>query len=393
MNKNLAFVLIIALGLLHGNRTFAQTDSSSQRFQVAIFTPLYIDSAFDSGNNYRYGSSFPKFINPGLEFYEGLQLAIDSMSKEGVNLDIHIYDTKSSTEHVSKIISDSNFKNVDLIIGHVTANEARMLADVAARISAPFINVNYPNDAGITNNPDYVILNSTLSTHISALYKFLQKNFAVSPITVFTKKGANEDVLKGYLTGIEKSTASVPLKLKYVTLDDNFTGEQLQKYLDSNITNVALVASLDVNFGTRLTEELSTLSESYTITVFGMPTWDAIDFAKPEFKTVEVYYGTPFYIAPNEKLAEATQTNYRNIFYARPSDMVYRGHEVLYHFGHLLAIHGKNLGSSLSDKHNKLYSDFDIQPVIDPKTQVFNYYENKKIYFIKKVDGVVKGVY
>ena len=73
--------------------------------------------------------------------------------------------------------------------------------------------------------------------------------------------------------------------------------------------------------------------------------------------------------------------------------MVFRGYEVLYHFGHLLVIHGKNLGSSLSDRRYKLYSDFDIQPVLDPKTTVFNYYENKKIYFIKKVDGVVKGVY
>ena len=393
MNRNLAFVLMITVGLFQGSRTFSQTDSVPQRLQVAVFTPLYVDSAFDSGNNYRYGASFPKFINPGLEFYEGVQLAIDSLSKEGVKLDIHIYDTKSASEPVSKIISDSNFNNVDLIIGHVTGVEARVLANAAAKINSPFINVNYPNDAGITNNPNYVILNSTLNTHFTALYKFMQRNFSTSNITVFRKKGTNEDLLKAYLTDIEKSTAGVPLKLKYITLDDNFTGAQLQKYLDSNITNVCLSASLDVNFGTRLTEELSSLTESYAITVFGMPTWDAIDFTKTEYKNLEIYYGTPFYIAPTEKLAEATQTNYRNTFYARPSDMVFRGYEVLYHFGHLLVIHGKNLGSSLSDKRYKLYSDFDIQPVLDPKTTVFNYYENKKIYFIKKVDGVVKGVY
>src|SRR5689334_10517600 len=52
------------------------------RHRIAIFTPLYLDSTFDDLNNYRYGTQFPKFINPGLEFYEGAQLALDSLSKE-----------------------------------------------------------------------------------------------------------------------------------------------------------------------------------------------------------------------------------------------------------------------------------------------------------------------
>jgi hypothetical protein len=72
-----------------------QTDSTRQR--IAIFTPLYLDSAFDAAGNYRYDAkTFPRQSSAGLEFWEGAELAIDSLKKEGVQLDIHVYDRHHS---------------------------------------------------------------------------------------------------------------------------------------------------------------------------------------------------------------------------------------------------------------------------------------------------------
>jgi hypothetical protein len=41
----------------------------------------------------------------------------------------------------------------------------------------------------------------------------------------------------------------------------------------------------------------------------------------------------------------------------------------------------------------KIFTDFDIQPVLNPKTTTLDYFENKKIYFIKKVNGAEIAVY
>src|SRR5688572_7219763 len=103
--KNWKFNWLIIVLLLTAVTTSAQSDTLDKpqsdtldkRYQVAIFSPLYLDSAFDTGLNYRYGKEFPKFINPGLEFYEGIQLAIDSLRQENVELDVHVYDTRSAT--------------------------------------------------------------------------------------------------------------------------------------------------------------------------------------------------------------------------------------------------------------------------------------------------------
>ncbi|MBO9573153.1 MAG: hypothetical protein J7497_13260, partial [Chitinophagaceae bacterium] len=135
----------------------------------------------------------------------------------------------------------------------------------------------------------------------------------------------------------------------------------------------------------------------YTIqpsVLFGMPTWwDATNFSKPEFKGLEVFYSTPFYISPTNPFGTELTNWFKTKFYSRPTDMFFRGYETLYHFAHLLQLNGSNFGSSLTDKRFRLFTDFDIKPVIDSKTNTLDYFENKKIYFVKKVDGVVTAVY
>ena len=167
---------LIVLGFLLTGQIFSQTPAG-ERHQIAIFTPLYLDSAFDAAGNYRYNKSFPKYMHAGLEYWQGVQMALDSLKKEGVGVDVHIYDTRSAKKKFESLLSGEELKKMNLFIGHVTLNEAAQLARLANSIGVPFVNTNLPNDAGVTNNPHYVMLNSTLMTHCAGIYKFLQRNF------------------------------------------------------------------------------------------------------------------------------------------------------------------------------------------------------------------------
>jgi hypothetical protein len=378
----------------HQDSFIRHMDSSISRHQVAIFAPLYLDSAFDAGNNYRYDKNFPKFINPGLEFYEGVQLALDSLTQENAPLDVQIYDTRSTTQNLTQVLQSPEFQKTELIIGHVVPGELQQLAAAAARMNIPFINVNFPNDGGITNNPDFVILNSTLRTHCEGIYKFIQKNYGTRPIILFRRKGGMEDRLKNDFMEAEKSTASVPLHMKYVTLEENFNAAALIPYLDSNTQTVCVAGSLDENFGKTLALTLASINKTYTTTIIGMPTWDNItDFSRPEYSDEEIIYSTPFYSNPADNLTKSIQQNYKTKFFSRPSDMVFRGYETMYRFSRLLLQYGKNLSGSIGEKKFKVFNDFDIQPVLNKQTMTLDYLENRKLYFIKKMDGNITGVY
>jgi hypothetical protein len=388
-------VIISCLFCLFVFQLSAQTDSAAKRHKISVLAPLYLDSAFDGAGNYRYGKVLPKFITPGLEFYQGVQLAIDSIQRQGLELDINIFDTRSGKPALQNIIDKPEFQGTEIIIAHVNMADAQWLAHLAKERNIPFINANFPNEAGVTDNPQYVLLNSTLFTHCEGLYRFMQKNYALSPIVVFRKKGAQEDRLNSYLKEIEKNTASVPLKLKYVTLNDGFTGDEIAAQLNPAKTTIVLSASLDVNFGTRLATQLSELNAgSHANILVGMPNWDAVNFSGSLYKGLEIIYSTPFYIAPSDSTAARVNRRYSSENYVRPGEMVFRGFETTYQFAHMLVDNaGTPIQQKLASDKYKVFYDFNIQPVLNKQTGKTDYYENKKLFFVKKMDGQIKAVY
>jgi ABC-type branched-subunit amino acid transport system substrate-binding protein len=366
----------------------------AQKHKIAIFAPLFLDSAFDGSDEYRFAkNTFPKFINPGVEFYEGAQMALDSFNKTGAQLEVFIYDTRSATESLEQQLNKKELADAELIIAHCSSNELRLLSEIALKKNIPVINATVPNDGGAGGNPYFVILNPTLKTQCEGIYKHLQKYYAINPIIVFRRKGAADNMVKTIFDDYAKSTVGVPLKLKYIDLDENFTPSQIRAHLDTVRKTVCVAGSLDMNFGKKLSSTLASLNKDYPSMVMGMPTWDGIkEFTKPEFKGLEIVYSTPFYHAKTDKVSQQISQHFNNTMYARPSDMVYRGYEVTWKFVKLLLQYKKDFASNLGSKQNKLFTDFDIQPVINKRTSVLDYFENKKLYFLKWEDGLIKSV-
>lgn len=380
----------------------AQTDSLAtataavvpSKHKIAIFAPLYLDSAFDNLNEYRYAKNvFPRFINPGLEFYEGAQLALDSLAKEGKELEVFVYDTRSAKETLDDQLNRPEMKDVELIIAHCSGNEVWVFAQAALKKNIPVINTTIPHDGGATSNPFFVIMNSTLKTQCEGIYKYIQKYYAIEPLVVFRTKGVAEDQIKAYFDEYSKVTMSVPLKMKYVDLPDSFTVDHLKPHLDDARRTLCVAGSLDAAFGRRLAFQLASLHATYPSVIMGMPTWDGIrDFTRPEFKGPEIIYSTPFYNARMDRVSQEITNYFNNTIYARPSDMVFRGYEATMRFSRLLLQYGKDLSSNLGNKQNKIFIDFDIQPVINKESRALEYFENKKLHFVKWQDGVIRGV-
>ena len=387
-----SFLLVIACCLLSVT-SFAQT--TIPKHKIAIFAPLYLDSAFDGNDEYRYAKNvFPKFINPGLEFYEGAQLALDSLNKEKAPLEVFVYDTRSASESLAEQLMKAERDSIELIFAYCSAAEIKPFADAGLKNNIPVINVNLPNDGGVAANPFFVVLNPTLKTQCEGIYRHIQKYYSLEQIVVFRKKGQLEDRIKSYFDEFGKNTLSVPLKLKYVDLVDSFTVNQLRPYLDTTDLTLCIAGSLDENFGKRLTQQLAVLrKQEYQATVMGMPTWDGILFNKPEYKGIEIIYSTPFYNSKIDKVSQSITAHFNRIMFARPSDMVFRGYEVTCKYSRLLLQYGQDLASNLANKQSKVFTDYDIQPVLSKQNMTLDYFENKKLYFLKWQDGVLKSVF
>jgi hypothetical protein len=238
------------------------------------------------------------------------------------------------------------------------------------------------------------MLNSTLKTQCEGIYRHIQKFYSVDRLIVFRKKGVLEDRIRSYFDDFAKNTTGVPLKIKYIDLTDSFQVNQLTPYLDTLQNTLCIAGSLDENFGKRLALQLATLKkQNYKATVMGMPTWDAIrDFTRPEYRGLEIVYSTPFYNTRTDKVSQSITNTFNTRMFARPSDMVMRGYETVWRFTKLLLQYKSDFASNITRKEFNVFQETDIQPVVNKQTLTLDYFENKKLYFLKWQDGIIKSV-
>jgi hypothetical protein len=103
-------------------------------------------------------------------------------------------------------------------------------------------------------------------------------------------------------------------------------------------------------------------------------------------------YTSPYNYSKSNKLVSSVASKYKAKYNGKPSDLVFKGYETMLRFGKTISLYGASAFQIFSDDLFRVINTLDIQPYYnrDNKTQV-DFYENQKLYFIKKTDGIVKS--
>ena len=118
MKKNILILSVIMI-IAVSQSLFAQNEATTalpETYHIAIFAPLYLDSAFSNGQ-LNSDNSIPKFIMPAVDFVQGAHIALDTLNINGKSVDASIYDSKSYQQPISWLIKYKKLDNVNLIIG------------------------------------------------------------------------------------------------------------------------------------------------------------------------------------------------------------------------------------------------------------------------------------
>ncbi|TWI78420.1 ABC-type branched-subunit amino acid transport system substrate-binding protein [Lacibacter cauensis] len=381
--KQLLFVLaFVATGL------FASSQGAVKKYRVGIFASLYLDSTF-TGSTYKFTNQMPKHILPGLDFVQGALMAVDSVNSNQP-LEVMVYDLRSADQSLDKLRSRNTFDSLDLMIGSVSGAEYRTLADLALLKNIPFVSATFPNDGGVTNNPFTIIVNSTLPAHCEAIYNFIMRSNPTANLVYVRRKGTQEDRLASYFAKYNKgSNGSTLLKWKTLNLNDNFTQTDLIPHLDSLKTNVLICGSLDEAFGLNLVNVAQKIYKTYPMELVGMPTWDGMkDLTKPEYKDLSLFYTATFFNTGTVAATNFTK-GFTDLTNGRPSDVAYRGYELTRFFIQLLLRYNTQLMQHLNERTYRSFTEFDFRPVLNSTSGKPDYFENKRIYILKRSNNLV----
>ncbi|TDX00576.1 ABC transporter substrate-binding protein [Dinghuibacter silviterrae] len=379
------WIIILTLLLaVVGPRASAQTKS----YAVAVLAPLYLDSAFDASGAYKLGKQSPRFAFSGLEFAEGARLALDTLQTGGARLQCTFYDIRSAAQAIPHLIETHQLDSVQLIIASVSGGDYQTLAAFARMRSIPFISATWPNEGGVTANPFVCVLNPTIFTHCETIYHFIRVNHPTHQILYIRKPGPMEDKLEGYFKQLNDNL----LPIQTVMTSDTLSAATLLPYLDSNRYAVIVCGSLDDAFGISLVRACTALSDTYPMTLIGMPTWEGNrTLESPELKNMPYLYTSPF-LNPDIDSGASFSLTQRFIALTRtkPGDMAFRGYESTYLFANLLLRYGNTLMSHAGDAWFQTYTPYLIKPVfLTPGSAVPDYFENKHVYVLRRQNGAV----
>jgi hypothetical protein len=381
------FLLLSITSLL-----FLKSFTQVQPPVVSVLVPLYLDSMFTPEKTYKHKNLIPKIAIPGMEYYFGVNEALDSLQKIGVRAEVNIYDYKSQGSLLNQLPSLPKFKSSNIILGSLAVEDVKTVADYAKLTKTPFLSVTYPNDANVVNNPFLTILNPTLKANCERIYEYLQKTYSTRKIYFLTKEGKTESRISDYFTDFVKTKSGVPLVFQTIDFGTSFDAEKFKATVDSTIYSVCIVASTDKEFALATIGNIATANLSETTVVMGMPTWSTLDdLEKPEYNNVQVYYPYAGYVS-NQSFAKTLNAKFTRKYGSRASDNVMRGFLSTFNYIRLYTKHQAAIMDSLNDATFNKVQPYFITPTLN-KSMTVDYFENKNIPIIKKINGAVVDVY
>ncbi|MEY3376859.1 MAG: hypothetical protein RL463_1169, partial [Bacteroidota bacterium] len=125
MNK----LLLILVFLTGFHASHAQLGKRTIR--VGLLTSFYLDQHFTDSLTLKSPKDFPRLAVPGLEFYEGASLAIDSLNKNGISVKMQVFDLQSQNGNINTLIQNATFEQFDMFIAQTSGAEINQLALIA----------------------------------------------------------------------------------------------------------------------------------------------------------------------------------------------------------------------------------------------------------------------
>jgi ABC-type branched-subunit amino acid transport system substrate-binding protein len=380
--------LLLTLLLFCFSKTEAQF--SKRTIRVGLFTSLYLDQSFTDSGTLKSPKEFPRQASAGLEFYEGASLAIDSLNKNGISVKMFVFDIQSEKGNINYLMQNGEFEKLDMMIAQASGNEINQLALISKEFKIPFINATHPNDRGIRESPQVYVANPTINTHIEFLQQQLSSKWPNANILWFRRTDPLDNRMEEAFRSANLKKGTKKLQYKTIALPYNFITNDILPKLDTTKTNLVIAGSLDDKFAAEFLKTVREFPKKGLIVVVGMPNWESLkEMQLPKYAALPIYFSSPFYISPTNTWAKEMDELFKKNIYTKPSLSAYKGFELTYYFASLFSKHARVVVGDSTDNLFTPLNDLDFQPIKTkgPEGPV-DYFENKKLYFLRRLNGV-----
>jgi hypothetical protein len=337
---------------------------------------------------------------PILDLYQGMRLAVDSLNKTAIGIDLIAYDTERNAETTKTLLTRPELMGVDLIIGPLFSEDAKAVQLFSQKNEINLI-VN-----PVSSNSDFVQENSysflyqpshaTMGKKAAEMVATIPRKktsmvyYGESPkdsVMAFNyiKRALDLGVKVVYAEEIRRETsAGIFEKLAKATKYDEWKNP-LEFTLKKDSIGSIFVASDDPVIYTKVINSVESRGDS--ILVIGQESWlqdNAVEYSK--FDDNGVVFIAPNYYSPGNPAFLKFRSAYISKHGLMPPDNAIKGYETMMNIGRALQLYGNYfqdgllVGGALS---GVLTSGYLLQPTRDNGLVPFVHFKEGQLEAIK----------
>lgn len=321
-----------------------------------------------------------------LEFYQGFLLALDVLKKQGISVDLHVYDSGKEGAPITSILDQPHLKESDVIFGGFYWGHAKQLSDFSRENGIQMVLPFSSNSSFVENNPYLFMINTPQENLYSTIIKQFKIYFP-NP-QVFFLDDMNEEGKEDKRIFVKQLKEKLDmLKVPYETVSQGTPAESIAKHLKKKKQNIFIPLSGKKECIEGWMPTLLTVLETNPdkkINLFGYPEWQTFPTSTTtNFYLLDTYIYTAFYSSSVFQSAREFKTNFTHWYHKRISatypQYAMLGYDLGLYFINAASRYGKafpNYMEHLNDVHT-IQNGFSFARLSDASGFI-----NKNMYYV-----------
>lgn len=293
-----------------------------------------------------------------LDYYQGFQLGLEELAKNGANFNLDILDSRDNAAYSSSLAGSATVRESSLIIGPVYPQEIKAFGGSLQDKEVLQINPLAASMPTEFNLPNLVSLTPPIKAHTNAIAAKVAREYSAGDVVIIYNTTDSDG--KQFLNGMASAIKQVKNGVNIISVSSI---SQLNENLSSTGANLIVTGTTDkMQIKTLLNNLTKKYTESaYTISLFGHPLWDRYDFSMySSFSDLNPTITTESNLKPWSNAVKTFKQSYYEAYGVNPSDQSYKGYDSALYFGGLINTYGVDgLREKItSEPYNGLFSSY-----------------------------------
>ena len=327
---------------------FVRSTGPKNTINIALALPFSFGKITE---NSKIDGNTDKFI----EFYQGILLAIDSLKKQGLSFNLHVYDSGKSEMEVKAMLGNIELKNMDILIGPAYTVQVKPMSDFAMMNNIKLV-IPFSSKAEETkSNPNIFQVNTSQEQLNKLIADQFVARFSNSNVILLRFKTAAYNDKATFADVLEEALKA--RNVKYTTVWYDLI-ENIRKELSDVKDNIIVPLTTNQVALSQALPVINMLGEKKNVSLFGFPEWQTYPSISKELFRQNTYIANSFFVDYKDRDVKNFLKKYRYFYNAEPANTVPQysllGYDIVMFFSEVISRYGHDFEKELEKFNMKL---------------------------------------